>query len=126
MIAANKACLSCNGHLRGRADKKFCNDHCRNTYNNQLNSDSNKQVRTINHSLRKNRRILESLLHPGRQIIKTSRQQLYAKGFSFLYFTHAHTNKKGSLYHFCYEYGYRVVDADKAIIVKKEYITQKI
>ena len=77
-------------------------------------------MRNINHSLRKNRRILESLLQPARHLAKISRQKLYSKGFSFTYFTHSVTNKKGKRYHFCYEYGYWVLEEDTVIIIKKK------
>ena len=30
----NKKCLSCGKLLKGRVDKKFCDDYCRNNYNN--------------------------------------------------------------------------------------------
>jgi hypothetical protein len=120
MLIVNKTCISCQHHLHGRTDKKFCNDYCRNTYNNQLNSASNQQVRNINHHLRKNRRILESFLLPSKQIIKVARQKLFSKGFAFTYFTHIHTNKKGSVYHFCYEYGYLISEGDAVMIIKKK------
>ena len=57
-----KKCIECNKLLKGRADKKFCDDLCRNSYNNKLNSDTNGYVRNINNTLRKNRRILEETL----------------------------------------------------------------
>ncbi|MBL7762218.1 MAG: DUF2116 family Zn-ribbon domain-containing protein, partial [Chitinophagaceae bacterium] len=56
------ACLNCGKPLKGRSDKKFCDDSCRNNYNNQLKSIVNNQMRNINNVLGKNRRILESLL----------------------------------------------------------------
>ncbi len=118
MIAEPKVCMSCNRNINGRADKKFCNDYCRNAHHNNLNSVGNNYIRNINHRLRKNRRILESMLLPARQIIKTSRQTLYNKGFGFRYFTHSCTNKNGNRFHFCYEYGYRVVG--QQVVVKKK------
>ena len=120
MIAEKKLCCSCHQPMNGRTDKKFCNDYCRNTHHNQLNCDGNKQVRNINHQLRKNRRILETLLHPAKQIIKITRQKLLYKGFSFTYFTHTLTNKKGSSYFFCYEYGYLPVEEGGMIIIKRK------
>lgn len=30
----DKQCLFCGSELKGRSDKKFCNDFCRNNYNN--------------------------------------------------------------------------------------------
>ena len=115
-----KLCLICKKHLHGRTDKKFCTDYCRNTFNNHLNSDGNKLIRNINHSLRKNRRILESLLQPHPLIFKTSRQFLYNKGFSFTYFTHMVTNKNGCVYRFCYEYGYLILEGGDKVIVRKK------
>ena len=37
-MTTERYCLDCGAVLHGRADKKFCNDQCRNNYNNQLNS----------------------------------------------------------------------------------------
>ena len=57
-----KLCLNCNKPVKGRTDKKFCDDYCRNNYNNQLKSNTINLVRNINNALGKNRRILENLL----------------------------------------------------------------
>ena len=53
-----RACLDCGAVLRGRSDKKFCDDQCRNNYNNQLNSESYNLVRNINNKLKRNRRVM--------------------------------------------------------------------
>ena len=37
-----RKCLECGTVLKGRSDKKFCSDYCRNTYNNKVNRDSKK------------------------------------------------------------------------------------
>ena len=118
-MITTKTCLSCQRSLHGRADKKFCNDYCRNTHNNQLNSVSNNYVRNINHSLRKNRRILQGLFASAQQITKCTKPFLHSKGFAFSYFTHTQTNKKGNTYCFCYEYGYMVLKGEKVVVVKK-------
>ena len=52
-----KQCLECDNEIKGRIDKKFCSDYCRNAYNNKLNKDSNNLVRNTNNRLRKNYRI---------------------------------------------------------------------
>lgn len=120
MIAESKTCLSCGHHLHGRADKKFCNDYCRNAHHNQLNSAGNNYIRNINQSLRRNSRILESLLQPARRITKISRQVLQQKGFSFHYYTHMRSNRKGKDYYFCYEYGYRMLEKEQVMIVRRK------
>lgn len=98
-------CPECNDEIIGRADKKFCSDQCRNTYNNRLNSDTSNTVRNINNILRKNRRILQD---HNKQSGKTmvTKDTLLSKGFNFTYFTHMYTTKKGAIYRFCYEQGY--------------------
>ena len=67
ITAETKNCLSCGKLLKGRVDKKFCDDYCRNNYNNQLKARSgySAYVRSINNTLLKNRKILEAIL-PGK------------------------------------------------------------
>jgi hypothetical protein len=116
-------CLDCGEVLHGRADKKFCNDQCRNNYNNQLNSSSYNLVRNINNILRRNRRILEELNPTGKT--KTTNKKLAAKGFDFEYHTRTYQTQNGKTYHFCYEYGYLPLDGDEVLLVKREDNTIK-
>jgi hypothetical protein len=111
-------CLDCGEVLHGRADKKFCNDQCRNNYNNQLNSSSYNLVRNINNVLKRNRRILEEANPTGKT--KTTQKKLAVKGFNFDYFTSLYQTQNGKTYHFCYEYGYLPLDGDEVLLVKKE------
>src|SRR5260370_31186296 len=97
-------CLDCGEVLHGRADKKFCNDQCRNNYNNQLNSNSYNLVRNINNILRRNRRILEELNPSGKT--KTTRKKLASNDFVFEYYTRTYQTQNGTSYHFCYESRY--------------------
>ena len=116
-----KACLDCGTTFKGRADKKFCSDQCRNNYNNQLNSDSNNYVRNVNNILRKNRRIL-SELNPNDKS-KVHKDKLTIKGFNFKYYTNTYTTQKGAVYYFCYEHGYLALEADYYfLVVRKEYV----
>ncbi|HSH50939.1 MAG TPA: hypothetical protein VK982_04365 [Bacteroidales bacterium] len=100
-----RKCPECGEEIVGRADKKFCSDQCRNTYNNRLNSDASNTVRNVNNILRKNRRILADL---NKQSGKTmvAKESMLISGFNFTYHTHTYTTKKGDVYHFCYEQGY--------------------
>ncbi len=120
MDASAKHCLECDKILRGRTDKKFCDDFCRNGYNNKLNSHSNNHVRNIINILRRNRRILEESL-PGKDgMVKTTRSKLTARGFTFEYMTHTYQNKKGNVYYFCFEFGYLPLEGDLVLIVKRK------
>ncbi|HEY2726969.1 MAG TPA: hypothetical protein VGI61_07335 [Parafilimonas sp.] len=114
-----KTCLQCDKILRGRSDKKFCDDYCRNNYNNQLKAHANNYVRNINNTLSKNRRILEEMLPAEKETINTQRQRLLQSGFSFKYITHILKTKKGT-YFFCYDYGYLPFENDWYLIVRSK------
>lgn len=113
-------CLNCNKPLKGRTDKKFCDDYCRNSYNNELKASKNNLVRNINNALGKNRRILESFFNGEEEIAKTHKDKLLEKGFLFKYMTHTYANKKGNVYYFCYDLGYMPLDNDWYLLVKRK------
>lgn len=110
-----KTCLACGAVVKGRADKKFCDDQCRNAYNNSLNSDNNNYVRNVNNILRKNRRILEELNVDGKT--KVPKAKLLQRGFNFDYHTNILHTKAGKIYHFCYEHGYLPIENDWFMLV---------
>lgn len=117
----SKECLLCRETIKGRIDKKFCSDTCRNTFNNQLNSSSNNYIRSVNGILKRNRKILESLV--PLDSVKASKSKLLQKGFDLSYYTHVYTTHKGNAYYCCYEYGYLPLDNDFYFIVKRKTST---
>ncbi|MES2779232.1 MAG: hypothetical protein V4651_04965 [Bacteroidota bacterium] len=112
-----KTCLQCGSEIKGRIDKKFCDDQCRTTHNNHLKSDNN-LMRNINNILRKNRKIIEDFIPPEETKSKSTRKRLEEKGFGFAYHTHTYTTKAGATYYFCYEYGYLPLEHDYFMLVK--------
>ena len=110
LAVVEKLCLDCGDKIRGRADKKFCSDQCRNNYNNRLNRDSTNLIRNIHALLRKNRRILATL-HDGEKEA-LHKDALYALGFNFGFFTHLVESVGGEKTYYCYEYGYSDTDGD--------------
>ncbi|NAS31917.1 hypothetical protein GTQ40_13100 [Flavobacteriaceae bacterium R38] len=113
-----KTCLECSEKIVGRADKKFCSDYCRNSYNNKINKDSKNLIRNINNRLRKNYRILE-IFNPESNTT-VAKHRLIDKGFDFEYFTNIYTTKKGNVYRFVYDIGYLLLENDYYMIVKRE------
>lgn len=114
-----KNCLACDRPIKGRTDKKFCDDSCRNNYNNRLNSDANPVVRNINNILRKNRRILEELLSAlEKKVLVVDRQKLAERGYQFEYFTEHFTTKENDQYYYCYDYGYKQLPDERLLAVK--------
>ncbi len=113
-----RQCLECGDVIKGRIDKKFCADGCRNTYNNRINKDSKNLIRTINNRLRKNYRILETL-NPHKKT-KVSKAKLIESGFDFSYFTSLYTTKIGTIYYFVYDQGYLPLENDYYALVKRD------
>ena len=115
-----KTCLECGDTIVGREDKKFCSDGCRNAYNNKINKDSTNYMRNVNNKLRKNHRILSSLNTAVDGKGKTTKSKLMSKGFDFEFFTNIYKTQTGNIYYFVYNQGYRILDDDFYMLVKKE------
>lgn len=114
----SKTCSECGRNLFGRADKKFCSDSCRSSFNNRSIVGSDKYLRRINRKLKRNRSILESLNPNGK--LKTHQERLIKEGFDFDFFTNVYTTKDQREYRFCYEQGYLVLDNGFVLLVKRE------
>lgn len=113
-----RTCPECGNKVIGRADKKFCSDACRNSFNNAQNKDSTNLVRNINNRLRKNYRILTNLNSKDKTRVK--KETLLKAGFSFEYFTGQYTTKSGSVYNYVYDQGYLLLENDWYLLVKKD------
>ena len=120
MDTNKRTCPTCNRPIAGRLDKKFCDDGCRNAYNNRHYGDRNNYIRRVNGLLNRNRRLLESLLTKGEEMTRLPRAKLAELGYNFQYNTHQYTNKNGQVYYFCYEYGYLPLEKDWLLIVKRK------
>jgi hypothetical protein len=118
MVSVNK-CRSCGKELQGRADKKFCDDYCRNNYNNQQKAVVNNYIRNINNALRKNRNILEELLGEE-ETTRVHSDKLVGMGYQLKYHTQTFKSQKGNSYSYCYEYGYMEMDNGWLLIVKSK------
>ena len=115
-----RKCLECGEPLRGRADQKFCNDLCRNAYNNKKLGKATNYMRKVNRILKQNHAILCDL-NPDEKSI-TFRSVLEKQGFQFDYHTHVYTTRNGRVYYFIYDQGYSELENNKFVLVKKEDI----
>jgi predicted nucleic acid-binding Zn ribbon protein len=112
-----KVCLECGTKIIGRADKKFCSDQCRVSFNNKLNRDETAYMNNVTNILRKNRRILLELNPSGKA--RVNRDKMNEKGFDFTYFTSQYKTKEGAIYNFCYEHGYLALENNWYLLVVK-------
>lgn len=109
-----RTCPECGRRLTGRADKKFCSDMCRNTHNNRLTAFKNNTIRTIHYTLKRNRRILDSLCPAGKNRV----QRKTMNGFDFDYFTHLRKTRAGNTCYFVYDMGYQEQGNDFILIIR--------
>ena len=84
-----------------------------------MNKDSNNYMRNVNNKLRKNYRILLEANPEGKA--KITKTKLLSKGFDFEYFTNILNTNTGNTYYFVYDQGYRNLEDDFIMLVKKEY-----
>ena len=115
-----RTCLHCGESFVGRTDKKFCNNLCRNAYNNKNKNQKEEMIIAVNRILRKNRKILQMLNPTGKTTVRKT--ILSDLEFDFKYHTHTFSSKQFT-YYFCYEYGYTfIIDngKEKVLIVNKQ------
>lgn len=113
-----KYCTFCDVTIRGRSDKRFCNDACRNAYHNEMNKEPFTLVNSINRKLKRNRKILQTLILKSKNELEISREDLLNHGFNFRYFTHIIKDKSGKVFHCCYEFGYQTFSTSETVVVQ--------
>ncbi len=112
-----RECLDCGSPIRGRTDKKFCDDQCRSNYNNRIKAESYSSLSVVNSILRKNYSIMARLCPQGK--VRLKKEELLCYGFNLNYHTHLYSTQNGNTYYFCYEYGYMKLENEMFLIVKK-------
>lgn len=115
-----RICLECGAKIRGRTDKKFCNDQCRNSYHNRMKNDTSAVIKKVNQILRHNRAVIHRLIPEEKGKTTVQRNKMAGDGFNFIYHTHTYTTRNGHTYFFCYEYGYLPLENDLIMLVKRE------
>ncbi|MBC6996091.1 hypothetical protein QWY85_04685 [Neolewinella lacunae] len=119
-----RTCPECGDEYTGRSDKKFCSSPCRAAHHNRLNAEDTAFQRNVNNILRHNRNVLAELNPEGKANVR--RERLIDRGFKFRYFTNEYRTRNDTLYHFCYDYGYRVEDTPDSewvfLIKRQEYV----
>ena len=75
-------------------------------------------MRNINNKIRKNYRILSDINTEGKT--KTTKQKLRSAGFDFDFITQVIVYKNGSEYRFVYDQGYKFLEENLVLLVRKE------
>lgn len=100
-------CSECHEPLRGRRDKKFCDDSCRAKHYRKQNKPC-LLVKSVERVLLKNRSILKDMRKDA--LLETESDDqfrwLRKKGFDFNFHTHVQNLPDGRLAIMCFEEGY--------------------
>lgn len=113
MPIKKKNCRNCQQPItKGRSDKEFCDSSCKDEFNNAAKIEEGREINKISTILKKNRRVLKKLFHPDKADKKFNREVLVRAGFEFGFLTHiAVTKGKLNEIIFCFDYGYRQIEA---------------
>lgn len=113
-----KTCRQCGREMHGRSDKKYCNDDCRNIFNNTKHQHSETPyVKGITSTLRKNRKVLLTIAPANRNWIIVSQVVLTRLGFNFYYHTHS-TPIGSKILTCCFEVGYFHLENSNVLIIR--------
>lgn len=121
-----KKCLKCSNTLVGRADKKFCDAYCRNSYNNQHKALDEQYIQYANARIRRNRRILKSLCPEGKATVR--KEILDKMGYDFRYFSGLF-KARINLYFLVYDFAFSPIHErgiEKALIVQRQDYMDKL
>lgn len=117
-MGEKRLCPVCSSPILGRADKKFCSDQCRNSFNNEKYTITDPVVQKVNRVLKKNYSILRGLNKSGKTKVK--RTKLLQEGFDFTYFTSIYKTQKGGVYYLCYDQGYLTLEDEMYLLIRWE------
>lgn len=105
MYTVKSFCLYCGKLVRGRSDKKFCDDYCRNSHNNHKRMVDGEDVRSIFGILKTNQRILLNLIGKEEEFAKVPLIELCEMGYNFKYHTHTNLSSSKLFFQFCFDVG---------------------
>lgn len=103
--------------FKGRLNRKFCSEKCKNAYHNEVNRDRESVVRNLNKTLHKNWVILQELYNVSRSK-PVNINILESNGFKTQYHTHIHNSPIGEKYTMVYDYGFKNYFDNQVQIVK--------
>jgi hypothetical protein len=116
--APHRLCQQCGMQIRGRSDKRFCDDTCRTAYHN-YHYTLPSSVRVINNALQKNRRIILQLLGE-QQLLKLKTSELIFLGFQTRYCTEVKVLSNGKQASIIYDVGYVELAGDDILIFQNQ------
>ena len=109
-------CKECGKELRGRSDKKFCSDMCRNAFHNKKRKTELIKIAEVNKILIRNNRIFNKFLSENEAFVDIN--QAINEGVDLTHFTSIQTNPIGEICFVCYDTGFVIKSLNMIKITK--------
>ncbi len=109
-------CKECGKELRGRSDKKFCSDMCRNSFHNKKRRTDNIRIAEVNKILLRNNRIFNKYISENEVFININ--QALDEGVDLTHFTSIQINPSGETCFVCYDTGFVIKSRNMIKITK--------
>jgi len=120
--SAKTTCEECGKEIRGRSDKRFCDDVCRNNFNRKKRLAEQviipEEALEVVRAIKKNYRLLKSVAEGDYTLLPEGLPALLRKGFNPNYFTSIR-HIDGDLYRFCFDCGF-AIEEDRIILRIRE------
>lgn len=100
----HRFCLNCGLPVYGRADKKYCDDHCRNDFHNNKAVHNARLTRLTHRKLRRNYEILSGVIQAG--VSEVPKDELLVYGFQINSVTESELREDGTMLYGIYDIHY--------------------
>lgn len=113
-------CLNCGAEIKGRRDKKYCDNQCKAEYHNRHKSFGELYIQNTQRITRHNRKILRTLSPEGKATVR--RDVLDQMGYDYRYFSGIFKTQSG-IYYLVYDYAFSPIiekGIEKALIVQRQ------
>lgn len=111
-----RLCLHCQHALAGRTDKKFCDDYCRNTYNNKRYREEFAAKREIQSALNHNYKVLREICVTN-TVAESSLSDLHSRGYQMPFFTNLSLTGQGEVLRQCFDMGILTKENGKLFVI---------
>lgn len=108
--------MECGQNLKGRSDKKFCDDYCRSSYNYRSLKAEHKELNRIHKILKRNRKILKLFWEAEQR--KVERKLLELNGFCFKHLTKMELQSNGKVRYCIYDYAYELEEEGQVKLLR--------
>ena len=103
-LSNNRFCLNCGLPVYGRADKKYCDDHCRNDFHNNRAVHNARLTRLTHKKLRRNYEILSGVMQAG--VSEIPKDEFLVYGFQIKSVTESELREDGTMIYGIYDIHY--------------------